>query len=136
MNQNVISGNKSLSVDKLHPYSPKMEIPLLPRSARSDNGSIKDKKWLRATATFRAVSKEWNTWSMMQWIVTLKKGEQEVKSFYLRPHRIMNEGETKKIWLDAKISRYDFDKISISFWNTDSEKQTLIDDLTVETFND
>lgn len=136
VNQNVISGNKSLSVDKLHPYSPKMEIPLLPRSARSDNGSIKDKKWLRATATFRAVSKEWNTWSMMQWIVTLKKGEQEVKSFYLRPHRIMNEGETKKIWLDAKISRYDFDKISISFWNTDSEKQTLIDDLTVETFND
>ena len=136
VNQNVINGNKSLSVDKQHPYSPKIDIPLLPRSARSDNGSIKNKKWLRATATFRAVSKEWNTWSMMQWIVTLKKGEQEVKSFYLRPHRIMNDGETKKIWLDAKIQRYNFDKISISFWNTDSEKQMLIDDLIVETFNE
>ena len=136
VNQNVINGNKSLSVDKQHPYSPKIDIPLLPRSARSDNGSIKNKKWLRATATFRAVSKEWNTWSMMQWIVTLKKGEQEVKSFYLRPHRIMNDGETKKIWLDAKIQRYNFDKISISFWNTDSEKQMLIDDLMVEAFNE
>ena len=131
VNQNVINGNKSLSVDKLHPYSPKMEIPLI-----YPFGSKNDKKWLRATATFKAVSKEWNTWSMMQWIVTMKKGEQEVKSFYLRPHRIMNDGETKKIWLDAKIQRYNFDKISISFWNTDSEKQTLIDDLTVETFNE
>ena len=133
VNQNVINGNKSLSVDKLHPYSPKIEIPL---SIVALNTTIKNKKWLRATATFRAVSKEWNTWSMMQWIVTLKKGEQEVNSFYLRPHRIMNEGETKKIWLDAKISRYDFDKIVISFWNTDSDKHMLIDDLTVETFNE
>ncbi len=130
VNQNVINGNKSLSVDKQHPYSPPIEIPL------SIEANIKDKKWLRATATFRAVSKEWRTWSMMQWIVTLKKGEQEVKSFYLRPHRIMNDGETKKIWLDAKIQRYDFDKISISFWNTDSYKQTLIDDLIVEIFNE
>ena len=126
VNQNIINGKKSLSVDKLHPYSPKIEIPL----------SINNKKWLRTTATFKAVSKEWNTWSMMQWIVTLKKGEQEVKSFYLRPHRIMNDGETKKIWLDAKIQRYNFDKISISFWNTDSDKQMLIDDLMVETFNE
>ncbi len=126
VNQNVINGIKSLSVDKLNPYSPKIEIPL----------SKNDKKWLRATATFKAVSKEWNTWSMMQWIITLKKGEQEVKSFYLRPARIMNDGKTKKIWLDAKINRYSFDKIIISFWNTDSDKQTLIDDLTVETFND
>ena len=133
VNQNVISGNKSLSVDKLHPYSPKMEIPL---SIETQNTTIRNKKWLRATATFKAVSKEWNTWSMMQWIVTLKKGDQEVKSFYLRPYRIMNEGETKKIWLDAKIQRYNFDKIVISFWNTDSEKQMLIDDLTVETFNE
>lgn len=126
VNQNVINGKRSLSVDKLHPYSPKIEMPL----------SMNDKKWLRATATFKAVSKEWNTWSMMQWIVTLKKGEQEVKSFYLRPHRIMSDGETKKIWLDAKIQRYNFDKISISFWNTDSDKQMLIDDLMVETFNE
>ena len=133
VNQNVINGNKSLSVDKQHPYSPKIDIPL---SIEAQNTAIKNKKWLRATATFRAVSKEWNTWSMMQWIVTLKKEEQEVKSFYLRPHRIMADGETKKIWLDAKIQRYNFDKIIVSFWNTDSEKQMLIDDLTVETFND
>ncbi len=126
VNQNIINGLKSLSVDKAHPYSPKYEI-----STSNPNY----KKWLRTSAVFKATQKEWNTWSMMQWIVTLKKGEQEVKSFYLRPHRIMVDGETKIINLDAKIQRYDFDKIVVSFWNTDSEKQMIIDDLKVELFN-
>lgn len=133
VSQNSINGLKSLSVDKIHPYSPKFEIPL---SIGGLSGKIKNKKWLRAAATFRAISKEWNTWSMMQWIITLKKDNQDIKSFYLRPHRIMIDGETKRINLDAKIQRYDFDKIIVSFWNTDSEKQMLIDDLTVEVFNE
>lgn len=127
VNQNIINGVKSLSVDKAHPYSPKFEIL---------NTNPNHKKWLRTSATFRATQKEWNTWSMMQWIMTLKKGEQEVRSFYLRPHRIMVDGETKRINLDAKISRYEFDKIVVSFWNTDSDKQMLIDDLEVVLFNE
>jgi hypothetical protein len=126
VNQNVINGLKSLSLDKAYPYSPKFEV---------NSSNPNHKKWLRASAVFKATQKEWNTWSMMQWIVTLKKGEQEVKSFYLRPHRIMVDGETKIINLDAKIHRYDFDKIIVSFWNTDSEKQIIIDDLKVELFN-
>ncbi len=132
VNQNVINGVKSLSVDKLHPYSPKFEIPLRMGGLSE---KVKNKKWLRTTATFRATQKEWNTWSMMQWIVTLKRGNQEVKSFYLRPHRIMADGETKRMTLDAKIQRYDFDQIVVSFWNTDSDKQMLIDDLKVEIFD-
>jgi hypothetical protein len=126
VNQDIINGLKSLSVDKIHPYSPKFEI---------NTSNPNHKKWLRASAIFKATQKEWNTWSMMQWIVSLKKREQEVKSFYLRPHRIMGDGETKTIHLDAKIQRYDFDKIIVSFWNTDSEKQMIIDDLKVEIFN-
>ena len=73
---------------------------------------------------------------MTQFILVLKKGEQDVKGFMLRPQRIMNEGETKRIWLDAKVKRYDFDKIIISIWNGGSDKTMVVDDLEVEAFDD
>jgi hypothetical protein len=128
-NQLVISGKKSFVLNKDIQFSPKVEIPL------SILGSEK-RKWIRANATFRCVQREGNVWGMTQFIIVLKKGEQVVKGFLIRTQRIMNEGETKRIWLDAKVSRYDFDKIIVSIWNGGSEKTVLIDDLEVETFDD
>ena len=125
-NQQIINGKKSLILNKGNQYSPKIAIPL----------SIGHQKWLRASATFRCVQREGNVWNMTQFILVLKKGEQDVKGFMLRPQRIMNEGETKRIWLDAKVKRYDFDKIIISIWNGGSDKTMVVDDLEVEAFDD
>jgi hypothetical protein len=128
-NQLVINGKKSFILNKEKQYTPKIEIPL----------SILDsekKKWIRANATFRCVQREGIIWSMTQFIIVLKKGDQDVKGFFIRPQRIMNEGETKRIWLDAKVKRYDFDKIIVSIWNGGSDKTVLVDDLEVEMFDD
>jgi hypothetical protein len=128
-NQLVINGKKSFVLNKEKQYSPKIEIPL------SILGSEK-KKWIRANATFRCVQREGNIWSMTQFIIVLKKGDQDVKGFFIRPQRIMNEGETKRIWLDTKVKRYDFDKIIVSIWNGGSDKMVVVDDLEVEIFDD
>jgi hypothetical protein len=125
-NQLVINGKKSFVLNKDIQYSPKVERPL----------SILKQKWLRASATFRCVQQEGNVWGMTQFIIVLKKGNQDVKGFMLRPQRIMNEGETKRIWLDAKVGRYDFDTVIISIWNGGSDKTMVVDDLEVETFDD
>jgi hypothetical protein len=132
-NQLVINGKKSFVLNKNIQYSPKIEIPLsLPLSQTG----IQKQKWLRASATFKCVQREGNIWGMTQFIIVLKKGNQDVKGFFMRPQRIMNEGETKRIWLDAKVSRYDFDTIIVSIWNGGSDKTVVIDDLELETFDD
>jgi hypothetical protein len=128
-NQLIINGKKSFSLNKEYQFTPKIEIPF-------NISGLEKRKWIRANATFRCVQREGNVWSMTQFIIVLKKGEQDVKGFMLRPQRIMNEGETKKIWLDAKVSRYDFDKIIVSIWNGGSDKTMVVDDLEVETFDD
>jgi hypothetical protein len=125
-NQLFINGKKSFVLNKEKQYTPKIEIPL----------SIEKQKWLRASATFRCVQREGNVWGMTQFIIVLKKGEQDVKGFFIRPQRILNEGETKRIWLDAKVKRYDFDKIIVSIWNGGSDKTVVVDDVEVEMFND
>jgi hypothetical protein len=125
-NQLVINGKKSFVLNKVKQYTPKIEIPL----------SINKQKWIRANATFRCVQREGNLWGMTQFIIVLKKGNQDVKGFLIRPQRILNEGETKRIWLDAKIKRYDFDKIIVSIWNGGSDKTVVVDDLEVEVFDD
>ena len=125
-NHNIINGKKSLFVDKTHQFSPNLEIPL----------SNKGKKWLRATATFRTTAMEWNVWKKAQFILNFKKDGKIVKGFFLRPQRIMSENETKKIWLDVKISKLNFDKLSISLWNADSDKTLIFDDLSIEIFNE
>jgi hypothetical protein len=123
---NVISGKKSLIVDAKRPFSPKYDVPL----------TNKGKKWLRATATFRTTAKEFTDWKMLQFILFFKKGNQDVKGFALKPHRLMGNNETKRIWLDVKVQRIDFDTLLIGFWNVDSQTTTIIDDLEVEVFNE
>ena len=124
--QYVISGKKSLLVNSEKPFSPKYEIPL----------THKGKKWLRATATFRSGTKEGTAWKMLQFMLVFKKGGKDVKGHFIRPHRLMSDNETKRIWLDVKIQRIDFDTLVIGFWNVDSQTAMLIDDLEVEVFDE
>jgi hypothetical protein len=48
------------------------------------------------------------------------------------PHR---DGETRTIWLDAKVPKADFDTVVVRFWNAGGDKKMLINNLLVQTFN-
>lgn len=126
--QNVINGKRSLFVDGnqkiLTPYT----IPPL---------SIKGKKWLRVTATFRSTIREWTDWKMPTLVVDFQEHGASVKYFVLRPHRLLErDGEQKTIWLDIKIPTKSFDQIKFWLQSPDSNNKILMDDVRVEAFND
>ena len=125
-NKGIINGKKSLFVDKTRQFLSVCEIPL----------SNKGKKWLRATATFRTTEMERNAWKKAEFTLNFKKDGKIVKGFFLCPQRIVSENETKKIWLDVKISKLNFDKLNISLVNKKSDKTLIFDDLSVEIFNE
>ena len=47
----------------------------------------------------------------------------------------MGDGETRTIWLDAKVPTADFDAVVVRFWNAGGDKKMLINNLSVQTFN-
>lgn len=88
--------------------------------------------YYRATANFFANDKEWNVWKQTQWIITLYHKEQLVKTNYYRIHRIIEPNSWQNINIDIKTPKNtEYDKLSIKFWNADSDKQLQIDDLKV-----
>jgi len=93
-----------------------------------------DKKWLRAEAVFYQKQKEWTWWDMAQFIVRFTHQGKVVKEKFIRPTRLMNDGDTKPVFFDIKIPETTFDSVSIHFWNTQSPKSLVIDDLKVSLF--
>lgn len=86
--------------------------------------------YLRCSATFRTERKEWNTWRMMQFIVKFYKADEMVDYKMVRVFRVLNDNETRRIYFDAKLPK-GADKAAVSFWNADSDRPILIDDLKV-----
>ena len=125
-NIEIIDGNHWLFLDVTHQVSTSYNLDPL---------SIKGKKWLRAQATFRATAKEGNFWAMTQFIIEFKKGDAIVRTNMVRPHRIMNDNETRTVWLDAKVPSADFDTVVVRFWNAGGDKKIFIDNLVVQSFN-
>ncbi len=123
---NPIAGSKSLILDKETQWSPAYQKPL----------PTEGYKWIRASATFRRPDKEWDVWKMAQMIVRIQEKENIVKEKAIRVDRLLQPGETKKIWIDMKIPRKGkpYDKVSVLFWNAGSEKEIRIDDLSVSLF--
>jgi hypothetical protein len=128
-NTEIMDTNRWLLLDKDHQLSEHYNLPPLCITR------IKSKKWLRAQATFRATIKEWNPWSMTEFIVEFKKGKEVVRANMVRPHRLMSDSETRTVWLDAKVPKVDFDTIVVRFWNAGGEKKIWVNDLIVQTFN-
>jgi hypothetical protein len=125
--QNIITGKHSLFVDETHPLTLRYEIPPLP---------IKDKKYLRATATFRSTIREWTPWRMPTFIVDFQKDGQSVKYFEIRPHRILEkDNEQKTLTLDMKIPTKPYDKIVFWLQNAGSSRKMTMDDVKMEAFN-
>jgi len=112
---------KSLFLNQSKQTTPEFSFPFSNRS----------RSWLRVSADFRSGQKEWNTWRMAQFIVKFYNRGEMVKWNHIRVFRILNENETRRISLDAQLPDQPFDQVAVTFWNADSDKPLLIDNLRV-----
>ena len=119
----VIAGKKSLYLDKDHQVTDYL-LPL----------PDKNKHWLRANATFYIDQKEWDKWKMSKLVVYFKNKNQIVRVNEIRLQRLMNDRETRRLWIDAKIPKSDFDSVFLRFDNNGGNKKIWIDDVSVEVF--
>ena len=111
----------SLFIDAGHETTSDYNIPLPPSGY----------KWVRASADFKAIDKEWDQWRMPQFIIcTLYQGK-EVKINVLRIHRFLSSGEQRNIFLEMKLPDQPYDQLLIRCWNADSKCKTIIDNLKV-----
>jgi hypothetical protein len=115
---------KSLYLDKERRFSSEYEIPLPPP----------DKKWIRASAIFRIGQKEWTQWKMTQFVMRFYKEGDIFQTNQVRVYRILKDGDTKTILLDARIPEIQFDRVSVIFWNSEGDKKIIIDNLKVICF--
>jgi dolichyl-phosphate-mannose-protein mannosyltransferase len=123
----VIQGNKSLCLNAENQFSPAIAI---------DKNRVKGKQWVRASATFRCDSKEYDFWKMAQMVFSFRKGEKEIKHDIIRIYRLLDAESTKDIYFDTHIPNTDFDEIIFYFWNGNSHIPLLIDNLLIESFNE
>lgn len=119
-----IAGNNSMYLDEARQSSPVYIVPLPGEEAR----------WIRATAQFRCDQKEWDVWKMTQWVVRFSNKGQRVKENMIRIYRLLDSGQTRELYIDAKLPKKPFDRIEVFFWNAGSPKLLLVDDLQVESF--
>lgn len=120
-----IEGNRSACIGAGRQFSEPFgfELPA--------NGSRK----LRATVTVRSQNKEWDTWKMAQLIVRIKNNDEAVHERAIRVFRLLNDNDTKEIYLDVLLPDRPFNRAEVFFWNADSDKPLAIDQLRVERFD-
>ncbi len=119
-----IEGEKSLCLNEVRQWSPAYIIPF----------EKNEQKWIRVSADFHCILKEWDVWKMTQFIVTLSNDEKEVKSKLIRVHRLLNNGELKNIYLDVKLPIKKINTVKVKFWNADGTQSIMIDNLKIESF--
>jgi hypothetical protein len=92
------------------------------------------KKWLRATITARFDPKEWDTWRMTQFILHAKNGEAVVRERVVRMQRMWDDPEAHRISVDMRLPDKPITNGTVHFWNADSDKRVILDNLSVEIF--
>jgi len=105
-------------------FSPTIRVPLSNKA-----------EWLRVYGTFSISQKEWDMWRMTQWATKLYAEGKEVKSTFIRVHRLMDDNQQNAIlFTDIKVGKKTADTLEIYFFNADSEKEIKIDSIWVESF--
>ncbi len=117
-------GNKMIRMNKDTEYSPTFTV--------LSDGQFK--KWMRVRATFQCTDKEWETWKQTQFICKFYNGDTEIQGNMIRIHPFINSGETKDIYIDAKVPKQ-FTRVDILFWHAGGDKELWIDNLQVITFD-
>lgn len=94
------------------------------------------KDWIRATAQFKCAWREADVWRMTQFTVRFSSAGQVVKQNKIRIQRLLNENETREIFVDVRVPREPFDTVSVFLWNADGQKPLVMDNLRIEAFNE
>lgn len=92
--------------------------------------------WIRVAANFSIGQKEWDTWRMTQMVVSLKNHNDIVKQKFIRIQRHLNDGQSKRLFIDVRIPDQSITDIDIYFWNAEGNKSITIDNATLELFNE
>lgn len=94
------------------------------------------KKWIRASADFYCVLKEWDMWKQAQFALKFFKGTELVQVNFIRVHRLLSHGETRRIHIDAIVPSTKWDQVNLSIWNAGGDQELQIDNLEVISFDD
>ncbi len=121
-----IAGNRSLCLDKAHPYSKSYSFAYTPQTPG----------WVRAEATFYRPMEAWEPWHMAQFILKFYNSTAEVKKQMISVDRFMHHGNKQDLWIDTEMPTQPFNSISISFYNGDEDKIVEVDNLKVWRFED
>jgi hypothetical protein len=121
-----IQGKRNIVLDKDHQQTPTYTVPM-PANDRQE--------WLRVSATFGTNNKEWDVWSMAQFVVRAYTKDKLVKENMVRVYRMLNDHETKVLSVDMELPHDGIDSVKFFVWNANSDKLLRIDNFTVCTFN-
>jgi hypothetical protein len=121
-----IEGGRSILLNRQRAWSNKYTLPI----------ALGKAGWMRVQACFRVKEKEWTPWLMTQFIAELTNNGQRVKENMLRVHRFLDNGDTRDIFMDIKVPKEHVDSCKIHFWNVESERSILIDDIKVWSFDE
>ncbi len=126
VNKIQVGGNNLLHVSRELSYTTPYTV--------ANNGRFG--KWVRASADFRCVFKEWDVWKQSQFVIQFKQGDEVVQSNMIRIQRHISDGETKNIYLDALVPEAKWTQLSVYVWNAGGDKDLYIDNLSVITFEE
>ena len=114
-----------ICLNKACQFAPKFNIPI------QNDASF---EWIRANIQFECQQKEWDFWRMPQLIIQFSKDEKIIKLRGIRTHRLLNDGETKTLFLDIQKPNEPFDKVTVIVWEADSQKPFFFDNVVIEKF--
>ena len=98
--------------------------------------AVKEKyQWYRIKAAITIGPKEWNFDKMTQFIVATKHENEEVGEYWFRIQRLLNDGDSKELYIDIKNDHPTIDEIEIRFWNAGGSKRVDIHSVAIEGFN-
>ena len=120
-----LQGQQSFLLNAANPFTPELSVPLSPG----------DVHWLRAEAWLRTPQKEGDVWRMPQLVVRFFDGEKIIKEKFIRSHRFLHDHQARQLYMDVQVPERTFDRVSVFFWNVNSEKETWVDDLRLEGFD-
>jgi hypothetical protein len=121
-----VASSKAIVLDGQKQYSEKI-FSQIPQES---------KDWIRVSADFTIKEKEWEVWRMTQMIVVLKNGDQDIKRRYIRVQRHLYDHQTKQLSMDISIPDEPVNSIEIFFWNAESQKEILVDNVAIELYDE
>lgn len=122
-----ITGKQSLLINATHTQSPFYTIPF----------KSGDAKWLRTSIKCFNVQKEYDMWHMANLGVRYMNNGEVVKQNIIRLDRLVEQGETKAVYIDTKSPKKPFEKVEIFIFNENNGNKSMkVDNLSVESYNE